>query len=134
MAGRFSDFSRALPFNEQLPDNAAPDRCELCGGVRSPDGTVDHTPHSGADVLREIAHVYDEDPEAAGLLLKRIVHPDATQAEISKHFGHSRKWAADKARRLAERWPSLAPFLALEHPQTRSQKARRKSERLQSVK
>lgn len=127
--------------------NAAPARCELCGALRI-EGRVDHHRDSTlAEMLVAIAHLYDTDPAGAGLLLKRVLKPNASYADLAKGFStgrrdktaqgepatgkstpNTRKWVGEKLRSLGNRYPDLAPFLGLAGPRSRAQRARRARE------
>ena len=113
---------------------AAPETCPMCGASKSGRDVDTHPEVSPADVLRKLAMINEDDPLTVNLMLRRLLHPEATYADLAKAVGCTRDWVGKKFRTLAEARPELSVFLGLESPKSRAQRARRDRENIQPAK
>jgi len=112
------------------PANTAPERCELCGAERHGDHWDRPDSNTGAlDLLRRIAHLHETDPVGVQLMLKRIVHPNASQRELAEMLGCSQSWVKKKILKLTKSNPKLRAFFGRESKEARAQQRRRQRER-----
>lgn len=106
--------------NENHIDNSA-QYCEMCGADLS-DG-VPNRPNASreAEALSVIAHMYVEDPLATGVLLRKIVNPSASYAEIAKVEGFDKAHIVRKLSKISKQFPDLFGILGFNSRASRSQ-------------
>ena len=102
-----------LPYRDELPMNAAPSRCELCGAILTSEGP-DSEPYRDAQALVQVALMLEDDLVGTVALLLRSLRGH-TYAAIGSKFliGHalSRQAIHQRISKLAHRYPGVAGIL-----------------------
>lgn len=110
----------AQTYDENNAENSA-SYCEMCGAELF-DGVPDRRNASrAAEALSMIAHMYVEDPQATGIMLRKIVNPYESQLRIAKAEKCSQPLVCMKLKEIAERYPDLIEILGFKSKASISQ-------------
>jgi hypothetical protein len=106
-------------------DHSAPPRCEYCGSQLDVDQPDQHTELAASEAILAIAKLHDQDPLMLRILLKVVLHPNASYAVLADGLGVSRQWVGKKLHNIGEQYPSLRSILGVDKPKSQSQRHRR---------
>lgn len=105
---------------------AADARCELCGAVLASHDTEVGEGWKAVEAMRMIADLWLWDSVACGIVLARMVHPDATYRQLGRMVGRDEKAVRNRMDRLEAEYPQVGYFVRSHGPHSMAQNRRKK--------